>query len=248
MASAINDLEVRLDKLLEQLREHMDTLGDFYARSQASHLYDWSHSSKSTVEQDEDSCFDHIPHEGVQRVVGRCHKHGVRDFVIKQVPSDYYNWTLYRRMAVLGAPSRHHLCKIIVLHNTKVKEVPEAGGDIIIVIVPYTAVFNNEKLIKHFHQDVHMGKIGRKSFNFRLMPSENAERITGFSQGAMCPVGLLDPEIPIVCSTTILNLVPPVIYLGGGHVDWKLGIRVEDLSQCCNLEYVDVVDRVADAR
>lgn len=40
---------------------------------------------------------------------------GVKDFLFKRVPSDYYDWPLESRRDVLGAASVHHLCKSIVL-------------------------------------------------------------------------------------------------------------------------------------
>lgn len=41
--------------------------------------------------------------------------HGISDFALKNVPSDYYDWPLEDRRRALGAASVDHLCKSIVL-------------------------------------------------------------------------------------------------------------------------------------
>lgn len=41
------------------------------------------------------------------------------DFVFKRMPGDYYERDLEYRMECLEAASIHHLCKSIIMENTK---------------------------------------------------------------------------------------------------------------------------------
>lgn len=51
----------------------------------------------------------------VERLSGILRSNGVRDFVFKTVPSNYYDWTFEERRDILGAYSINHLCKSIVM-------------------------------------------------------------------------------------------------------------------------------------
>ncbi|KAG0181193.1 hypothetical protein DFQ29_009064 [Apophysomyces sp. BC1021] len=41
--------------------------------------------------------------------------------------------------------------------------------------------------------------------------------------------------VPVILAESITKLEPPVIYLGAGHIDWKLGVPVQafiDATKC----------------
>ncbi|CAA3028549.1 uncharacterized protein LOC111398439 isoform X1 [Olea europaea subsp. europaea] len=101
---------------------------------------------------------------------------GVKDFSFKRVPSDYYTWTLEARRDVLDAASIHHLCKSIVLVNTQAPANITDFSDhnnskYYVVVVQYTARFNAEA-VKNFLYALNDGKISKKKFNSKFVPSD----------------------------------------------------------------------------
>ena len=71
-------------------------------------------------------------------------------------------------------------------------------------------------------------RISKKKFHFQLASDEDSFELSGFGHNAISPIGLKVP-IPIVICKRILELSPPIIYLGGGKVDVKLAIPVNEL-------------------
>ena len=55
----------------------------------------------------------------IQHLTELCIRVGLTQFQFSQVRSDYYELPLEERRAVLNAPSVDHLCKTIVMENTK---------------------------------------------------------------------------------------------------------------------------------
>jgi hypothetical protein len=47
--------------------------------------------------------------------------------------------------------------------------------------------------------------------------AQASNELTGFGKGAICPVGMNTP-IPVILSDRLLQLDPPFMWLGGGHV------------------------------
>ncbi|KAF7727856.1 hypothetical protein EC973_006969, partial [Apophysomyces ossiformis] len=82
--------------------------------------------------------------------------------------------------------------------------------------------------------DLKNREISKKFYNFRLADPEVSYSLTGFKKGGVCPVGMNQP-IPIILAKSITELEPPVMYLGAGHIDWKLGLPVQafiDATKC----------------
>ncbi|XP_010258976.1 PREDICTED: uncharacterized protein LOC104598550 [Nelumbo nucifera] len=153
---------------------------------------------------------------------------GVRDFLFKRVPSDYYDRPIEARREILEAPSIHHLCKSIVLVNTQAPASVTDCSDrnnskYYLVVVQYTARFNAET-VKNFLYSLNNGKIPKKKFNLRLAPEDQSVKLTGYEHNGVTCIGM-KTDIPVILDEAIVKLNPDFFWLGGGEVDLKLGIR-----------------------
>ncbi|KAL0079884.1 hypothetical protein F4703DRAFT_1957298 [Phycomyces blakesleeanus] len=144
------------------------------------------------------------------------------------VEPDYYDWELQQR--AVQAPSREHMCKSVVLENTRCTHSSIEGK--------YVKPVNTQKLL-NFVRDLKNREISKKYYNFRLADSEKSLELTGYKSGGVCPVGMTQP-VPIIIAKSILNLEPPVIYLGAGHIDWKLGVPVKDFIEASGCFVADL--------
>ena len=145
-----------------------------------------------------------------------------------QVDSDYYQWELEQRRQALDAPSIDHLCKSVVFENTKWKEDdPNDPSSVryIMVVVQYVDKINSQKLNNYVRALMEPPR-SRKNFNMRVTGGDVALDLTGYSPGGINPFGLKTP-LPIYITCNIDKLDPPIFYLGGGHVDWKVGVKLE---------------------
>jgi prolyl-tRNA editing enzyme YbaK/EbsC (Cys-tRNA(Pro) deacylase) len=77
--------------------------------------------------------------------------------------------------------------------------------------------------------------------NFQLAPEEKSLELTGFPHNAVCPIGLLK-KIPIIVCESCLHLSPPIIWMGGGEVDLKLGTPLVDFISAVGALVADVSD------
>ncbi|CAM8980318.1 unnamed protein product [Rhodiola kirilowii] len=155
----------------------------------------------------------------------------VSDFEFKRVPQDYYDQPLEYRRDVLGAASVDHLCKSIVLVNTQAaSDVTDCSdrknSKYYVVIVQYTARFNNEAVRKYLYE-LNEGKIAKKRFNLRLAPEDVSAKLTGYEHNGVTCVGM-KTDIPVIVDEAITKLNPEYFWLGGGEVDLKLGIRTSE--------------------
>ncbi|XP_068635774.1 uncharacterized protein [Aristolochia californica] len=153
---------------------------------------------------------------------------GVRDFLFKRVPSDYYDMPLEYRRDVLGASSIDHLCKSIVMVNTQAHASVNDCSDrnnskYYIVVIQYTSRLNAEN-VKNFLYSLNNGKIPKKRFNMRLAPEEESAKLTGYEHNGVTCIGM-NTDIPVILDESISKLDPDFFWLGGGEVDLKLGIR-----------------------
>lgn len=156
------------------------------------------------------------------------------------VPSDYYDRKLAWRKDILQAASTAHLCKAIVLENTHC--VNEGTDDVrnsryYVAVFQYVERFNAEKVMR-FVKNMNEG-IGKKKFNFRL--AADGEALTGFSHNAVVPFGT-KVRMPIILSEKIVGLTPKEFWLGGGHVDCKLRIDVDEFVSTFNPFVADITD------
>ncbi|KAJ1556565.1 hypothetical protein HK405_002514, partial [Cladochytrium tenue] len=149
------------------------------------------------------------------------------------VESDYYDWTLQKRAFRLSAPSEDHLCKTLVFENTRY--VPSAPGAdpfepfnsrYYAVTVQYTGKLNTQRLINLVYE-LNGKKLSKKNFNFRMAAEDTAIELTGYNRGAITPFGFSNPALPTILCQSVVSLRPPVMYIGAGHIDWKMALPID---------------------
>ena len=83
-------------------------------------------------------------------------ENGLSSIKLVRAPQNYFDLSLEERMDVLGAPSTEHLCKTIVMQNTRydigVGSFPESANDLsypqnVIVITQFTSKLNANRLV-----------------------------------------------------------------------------------------------------
>ncbi|OIW09779.1 hypothetical protein TanjilG_32217 [Lupinus angustifolius] len=173
----------------------------------------------------------------VTRLSSILRTNNVDDFSFKRVASDYYDWTLEARRDALGASSIYHLCKSMVLVNTRAPSnvidcSDRNNSKYYIVVVQYTARLNADA-VKNFLYSLNNGTIAKKKFNLRLAPEETSSELTGYGHNAVTCIGM-KTDIPVILDEAIVKLNPDFFWLGGGEVDLKLGIRTSQLIRIVN--------------
>ncbi|KAG2490808.1 hypothetical protein HYH03_010730 [Edaphochlamys debaryana] len=148
-----------------------------------------------------------------------------------RVPADYYDQPLEFRRECLSAPSVDHLCKSIVMENTRAHESVKDWSDpyhskYYCVIVQYTARLNADKL-KMALMELGGRRFARQFYNMRLCAEEVNDRLTGYSHNAVSPLGMAE-SLPIVLSHRIAQLQPAEFWMGAGEVDLKVGMDVQE--------------------
>lgn len=165
------------------------------------------------------------PHGTVARLEKELEERGVQDVAFVRAPPEYYEKELEFRRNVLDAPSIHHLCKSIIMENTRMDEEPGIVK-YWLVIVQYSSRLDSEILRSCVHS-YHKGRISRGKINMRLVSEETSYELSGFQKNAVTPVGM-KTQLPIVLAQEIVDLDPDEFWIGGGEVDLKLGMTVSD--------------------
>lgn len=153
-------------------------------------------------------------------------RHRIYSAVWKWVPSDYYGWDLSQRAQCLGAPSIQHLCKSLLMENTK------RPGTYVLVVLQYAATL-----------DVRALAVALKvtNYDFRIADAADNDRITGYRHNSVTPFGMLSSgcdEVPIVLAAPIVAL--KFFWMGGGHVNLKLGMAVSDFCKALHPIVADI--------
>ncbi|KAL4853830.1 hypothetical protein ACK3TF_005207 [Chlorella vulgaris] len=156
---------------------------------------------------------------------------GLARHVFCRAPPDYYSQPLEYRQRVVGAASPHHLCKSIVLTNTRAHPSVTDCSDPLnskyyLVIVQYTARLHTQKLMA-FVKSLSGGRVAAKYFNMRLAPPEVSDELTGFEHNGVSPIGLRT-RLPIILSHRVAQLHPDTFFMGAGEVDLKVGLSAAD--------------------
>ncbi|KAJ1974200.1 hypothetical protein H4R34_004803, partial [Dimargaris verticillata] len=141
----------------------------------------------------------------------------------------------------LTAPSVNHLCKSIVLENTRCSHTSydnPLDSRYYCVVIQYVASIDVSKLVRYIRQALGCGT-SKKQYNFRLVSAEQSHQLTGFANNGVCPIGLATP-IPVFIDHAICQLQPPVLYLGAGHPDWKLALPVKTFCQIAQCHAIDL--------
>lgn len=156
---------------------------------------------------------------------------GVASFRFVRAPPGYYEQPLEFRMGVVGAASVHHLCKTIVMQNTRAPpEVTDCSDPTLskyyMICVQYTARIHVDKLHAFVRNLAAQAghKVSRKQVNLRLVPEDVNAQLTGFQHNAVAPIGCRT-RLPLIVSHRVAELAPDFFWLGGGEVDLKLGVR-----------------------
>jgi len=173
---------------------------------------------------------------------------GLTSSAFRRCPDYYYSkWGLEQRRAYLGAPSCAHLCKSMVMHNTKCTNSDFSdplNSKYYLVIFQYIRRFNNEKLIRYVHSELNQGQVAKKKFNFRLAPEEVSDSLTGYRHNGVSPLGMAS-SLPIVVSHHIAALKDSqhdFIWLGGGEPDLKWKISVSEFMRVFKPYVANITD------
>ena len=161
-------------------------------------------------------------------------------FEIKRVESSYYDMPLVTRKNILGAPGEEFLCKSIVMENTAFQ--PEYEHEYYkkyyCVLIQYTTQINAEKLSKtmrDIQNEKCEKKLGKKNFHFRLAPSDKSFELTGYDYNAVTPF-CLKTNLTIILSDQITKLNPYCFWMGGGDVDLKIRIGIDEFLNKCGFK------------
>ena len=170
----------------------------------------------------------------------------LRSAYIKRTPGDYYEWTLAKRREFLQAPSTFYLCKTIVMENSAYSEEYSAEPwyfRYVAVIIQYEDKLNAEKVMKFMKQlqndHVSKAKVSKKHFHFRLADEGEAQRLTGYGYNATTPF-LMKSAMPIILTARVTELQPAYFWMGGGEVELKLGMSVQEFVQVTKAYVADV--------
>lgn len=227
ISSRIEALSRSLDEALARV-EKLEGLGQ--STQAAAETYSWTERPRQKVDD---------PHGTARRLGEELESLGVQEHAFVRVPKDYYDQDLEFRRRVLGAPSIDHLCKSIVMENTKVDGSDPNIVKYWLVIVQYNARLSNDAL-RSFVLQHHEGRLPRAKVNMRLVAEETSNDMSGFTKNAVTPVGM-KTRLPIVLAKEIAQL--DEFWLGGGEIDLKLGIPVSDFIRAYNPFIVPLADK-----
>lgn len=163
----------------------------------------------------------------------------------KWVPKHYYDLPLSDRAKLLGAPTTSALCKAVLLEN-RACDSPDCSDPtnsrFYMVIVQYDSAIDNKKLQSEIRALRPPGneRIDPSKFDFRLASEEDNDRLTGYEHNSVSPFGLLDGAVPIVLAKSICGVEPAFMWMGGGHVNVKLGMAVEEFVRGTGSIVIDI--------
>ncbi|KAI8136698.1 YbaK/aminoacyl-tRNA synthetase-associated domain-containing protein [Fennellomyces sp. T-0311] len=228
----VSELPADQRALIENLQNDISAL---YKSFSNAYLVDWEEQAKEAE-------LENAP-DVVERVAQGCADSGIGSTSrLYEVETNYYDWPLQQRAFRVLAPSKEHMCKSVVMENRAYSESLGLSDDVyprfICVMTQYTAPVNTEKLMKHI-RDFSGRAAGKKYYNYRVAQTEKSLELTGFKKGGVCPIGMLT-RIPIILAKSITNLDPPVFIMGAGHIDWKLGVPVDDFIRGTNCIVLDL--------
>ena len=161
----------------------------------------------------------------------------------KKVPDNYYNLTLDGRKELLNATSIHHLCKSMIIKNHKYNKSIKNdyyNSEYYCVILQYTTKMSSNKINKLI-LNCNNSKLTKKDVLFTLAGEKESDELSGFKHNAVTPLGM-KVSIPILLSKSITTLKPLYIWLGGGEVNQKFIISVNELINHFNPIIDDIVN------
>lgn len=167
----------------------------------------------------------------------------------KWVPPHYYSLDLPSRAKILQASSVDQLCKAMLMENRS-STAPldcsdRTNSKYYLVVVQYAATINTKKLeseIRGLRSAQSGTRLDASMFDFRMAKETDSDRVTGFVHNSVTPFGLLDKSVSIVVSKAIMDVTPAFMWMGGGHVDLKLGMSVDHFVAALDALILDVSD------
>lgn len=157
-----------------------------------------------------------------------CKDNKVFSATLAWVPSDYYSHSLQWRRDILKADSINNLCKTVLLENTHCVNQDcsdPRNSRYYMILFQYVERINTEsvmRVVKSWNEG-----LGKKKFNFRVAPSADSEKLTGFMHGGVVPF-CNNILIPVIMSSSIVSISPSYIWIGAGHVDCKLRVDIHE--------------------
>eukprot|EP00455_Lapot_gusevi_P006926 TRINITY_DN12984_c0_g1_i1.p1 TRINITY_DN12984_c0_g1~~TRINITY_DN12984_c0_g1_i1.p1 ORF type:complete len:269 (-),score=48.61 TRINITY_DN12984_c0_g1_i1:536-1294(-) len=241
-----NDLERRQLALAATFADLERRIEVLYA-TRFSNQVGWKLEKKEEVKQEQnwEVAFDLLgqDNEVQQRLRRLCKEYGLRSAFFKRTPLDYYSWPLSQRKEYLQAPSEDYLCKSIIMVNTHCEHDNydnASDSKYYCIVLQYTTKLNPEKLARFVHSTLNERKLAKKKFNFRLAPEDVSFRLSGFGHNAVTPLGA-NASLPMIVSHHIRQL--PFIWLGGGEVDVKWKVSIQDLQTAFQPYFADIVEQ-----
>ena len=163
---------------------------------------------------------------------------------------EYYNLPLSKRAEILGAHTTNQLCKSMLLENKafdpKLQTAPDdvTYAPFYLIVLQYDAAITTKKL-----QSEIMGlrplseRIELKKFDFRQASEEDNARLTGFTHNAVTPFGMLE-KVPVILAKAISDNedMTQFIWMGGGHIQLKVGVAVKEFVHAKRALVLDVTD------
>ena len=151
----------------------------------------------------------------------------------KWVPPNYYDLTLEERRDVLGAVDTSQLCKSMLMENRSSSNndcSDRTDARFYLVVVQYDASIDAGRLGSEVRALRPPGpdRLAPSKFDFRVADGKDNTRLTGYDTGAVTPFGLKDSTIPVVLARDVMKLEPRFMWMGGGHVNLKLGMAVDE--------------------
>ena len=163
----------------------------------------------------------------------------------KWVPASYYDLTLEERAKLLCAPDKMQLCKALLFKNRSVESsnFDRNNAQFYLVVVQYAAEINTKKLELEVRTLLPLeDRLEPSKYSFRLASEEDNDRLTGYAHNSVTPFGMAaHNQVPIIVASTIVSDLK-FMFMGGGHVDLKLGCAVNEFCSVTNAFILDISD------
>lgn len=188
----------------------------------------------------------YVPPADVQQVIAlmqdRAAALGLSSARFLAVEAGYYEQTLEWRRDRLGAGNVEELCKSIVMENTKISpdDDPKRIRCVLFIVQYVAKLANKEGLIRVMQAaEAALGlpALGKKQYNMRLLEGNACAEVTGAEHNAVTPLGV---NLTVIVSDRIEALPSGTIWLGGGHVDLKLQVKVAELKQVLGASVMNI--------
>ena len=135
------------------------------------------------------------------------------------------------------------LCKSMILENTKCVNPDNSdpnNAKFYCIVMQYTTKLSSDKVMR-FLRELNENKLGKRQFYFRLAREEDQVRLTGYKFNAVSPVGMTE-YVPIILAKSIVSQKLGSIFLGGGEIDVKLRVSVQEFIDQVKPLIADVTD------